>query len=102
MGVMMQGFYWDCHQAENLVEKWWSHVKDKVTDLKAAGFTGLWLPPAQKADCRLGMGYDPYDYFDLGEYDQRGGVPTGFGTRQELVDLMVQLRGIAGVIGRAL
>lgn len=22
MGVMMQGFYWDCHKEENLIEKW--------------------------------------------------------------------------------
>jgi alpha-amylase len=88
MGVMMQGFYWDCHQTENRVEKWWDHVKGKVPGLKAAGFTGLWLPPAQKADCRLGMGYDPYDYFDLGEFNQRGGIPTGFGTRKQLVDLI--------------
>jgi alpha-amylase len=88
MGVMMQGFYWDCHQTENRVEKWWDHVKSQVPLLAAAGFTGLWLPPASKADQRLGMGYDPCDYFDLGEFDQRGGIPTGFGTRQQLVDLI--------------
>ncbi len=88
MGVMMQGFYWDCYHKENLAEKWWDHVKSKVPSLKAAGFTGLWLPPAQKSDNRLGMGYDPCDYFDLGEFNQRGGIPTGFGTRQQLVDLI--------------
>jgi len=88
MGVMMQGFYWDCHHAENLVEKWWDHVKGKLPDLEVAGFTGLWLPPAAKADQRLGMGYDPCDYFDLGEFDQQGGVPTGFGTRRQLTDLI--------------
>lgn len=88
MGVMMQSFYWDCHHKENMVEKWWNHVKEKVPGLAAAGFTSLWLPPAQKADARLGMGYDPFDYFDLGEFDQRGGISTGFGTRQQLVDLI--------------
>ena len=88
MGVMMQGFYWDCHQQENRVGKWWDHVKSKVSGLQATGFTGLWLPPAQKADYRLGMGYDPYDYFDLGEFNQRGGIATGFGTRKQLVGLI--------------
>jgi alpha-amylase len=26
------------------------------------------------------MGYDPYDYYDLGEFDQKGGAPTWFGS----------------------
>lgn len=90
MGIMMQGFYWDCHRLENKTEKWWDYVKEKVEGLAAAGFTGLWLPPAQKAHERLGMGYDPYDYFDLGQFNQKGGIATGFGTHQELVDLILE------------
>jgi alpha-amylase len=34
------------------------------------------------------MGYDPYDYYDLGEFDQKGGIPTWFGTRQDLMALL--------------
>lgn len=37
--------------------------------MKGAGFTALWLPPASKA-ANIGgqsMGYDPYDYYDLGD-----------------------------------
>ncbi len=34
------------------------------------------------------MGYDPYDYYDLGEFDQKGGVPTWFGSKAELLDLI--------------
>ncbi len=88
MGVMMQAFYWDCHVSENRREKWWPHVTNQVPALARAGFTGLWLPPASKGDARLGMGYDPFDYFDLGEFDQRGDVPTGFGTRTDLEALI--------------
>lgn len=88
MGVMMQGFFWDCHKIDNRLENWWPFVQEKLIALKHAGFTGLWLPPAHKGDDRHGMGYDPYDFFDLGEFDQRGGIPTGFGTRQQLVDLI--------------
>ena len=88
MGVMIQGFYWDCPQEEHLVEQWWIHLRGKIPLLKQAGFSGLWLPPASKADYRLGMGYDPFDFFDLGEFDQRGGVATGFGTRQQLEELI--------------
>lgn len=39
------------------------------------------------------MGYDPYDYYDLGEFNQKGGVPTWFGTRKELVDLIQAAHG---------
>ena len=34
------------------------------------------------------MGYDPYDYYDLGEFDQKGSVPTWFGTKAELLALI--------------
>jgi alpha-amylase len=34
------------------------------------------------------MGYDPYDYYDLGEFDQKGGVPTWFGSKAELLDVI--------------
>jgi alpha-amylase len=34
------------------------------------------------------MGYDPYDYYDLGEFDQKGSIPTWFGTRKELESLI--------------
>ena len=34
------------------------------------------------------MGYDPYDFFDLGEYNQKGTVETRFGSKQELVNMI--------------
>jgi Glycosidases len=48
----------------------------------------LWLPPANKAASWKSMGYDPYDYYDLGEFDQKGGVPTWFGSKADLLDLI--------------
>jgi len=29
------------------------------------------------------MSYDPYDYYDLGDFDQKGGALTWFGTKDE-------------------
>jgi alpha-amylase len=90
MGVMLQTFYWDCPRADGLEFKWWNQIRSKVPELSRVGFTSLWLPPAHKA-ANLGgpsMGYDPYDYYDLGEFDQKGGVPTWYGTKQELLDLI--------------
>ncbi len=90
MGVMLQAFYWDCPRLEKKEFKWWNYVAKQVPSLAQAGFTSLWLPPVHKA-ANLGgfsMGYDPYDYYDLGEFDQKGNVPTWFGTKQELLKLI--------------
>lgn len=90
MGVMMQAFYWNCPQEEQRGKAWWDEVQGKVPELKAAGFTALWLPPASKA-ANIGgmsMGYDVYDYFDLGSYDQKGSRATWFGSEDELRSLL--------------
>ena len=88
MGVMLQSFYWDCPAAEDCEHKWWAFVMSKLPEIARAGFTSLWLPPVNKAAYWKSMGYDPYDYYDLGEFDQRGGIPTWFGTKNELLDLI--------------
>lgn len=60
-----------------------------VPDLAVMGITCLWIPPACKAwgwD-KMSAGYDTYDLYDLGEFNQQGGVPTKYGTKDELVSL---------------
>jgi hypothetical protein len=49
MGVMLQASYWDCPQAENREHQWWIFIKSKLPLIAQAGFTALWLPPANKA-----------------------------------------------------
>ena len=88
MGVIFQAFYWDCPREENREHRWWEYVESKLPELVKAGFTALWLPPVNKAADWKSMGYDPYDYYDLGEFDQKGGVPTWFGKKDELVNLI--------------
>jgi alpha-amylase len=92
MGVMMQAFYWDCPKHENKEFEWWNLVREHIPSLRSVGFTALWLPPVSKAGNIGGpsMGYDPYDYYDLGEYDQKGGVPTWFGTKEALLELIAE------------
>lgn len=93
MGVIMQAFYWDCPKQEGKEFEWWNLLKEKIKPLKAAGFTALWLPPACKAANMGGMsmGYDPYDYYDLGDIEQKGSVPTWFGTRSQLEALIQEI-----------
>jgi alpha-amylase len=88
MSVMMQAFYWDCPAKEKQDHNWWNFVAERVPDLAKAGFDALWLPPISKAASNRSMGYDPYDYFDLGDFDQKGGAKTWFGNRAELEALI--------------
>ena len=91
MGVIMQAFYWDCPKLEGKEFQWWNFVSEKIPRLGNVGFTALWLPPATKGANLFGsmsMGYDPYDFYDLGEFDQRGSIPTWFGTRNQLESLI--------------
>jgi alpha-amylase len=86
----MQAFYWDCPRENHKAFHWWSYVSEKIPALAKVGFTSLWLPPAHKAANIFGpsMGYDPYDYYDLGEYDQKGTIPTWFGAKTDLLALI--------------
>src|SRR5439155_21279298 len=84
--VMIQGFYWDCPK------DWYAQLTKDAPKLAKAGFSGVWLPPPSKGGHGASsMGYDIYDHYDLGEFDQKGTTPTHFGTKQELVDLVSAL-----------
>src|ERR1700754_3409316 len=92
MGVLLQCFYYNCPLKQNREFDWWNFINEKLPQIAGDGFTALWLPPANKAANIFGMsmGYDPYDYYDLGEFDQRGSVKTWFGSRQELETLITE------------
>src|SRR3984885_6557842 len=90
MSIMLQAFYWDSPAKEEKVGEWWNVIAEKLELLKAAGFNSLWLPPVSKAASVTSMGYDPYDYFDLGDFDQKGGVKTLYGNRAELEALIAK------------
>jgi len=99
-GVMMQAFYWDVPSGG----VWWNTVKSKVQAWSNAGIDAIWLPPASKAqNGAYSMGYDPYDYFDLGQYNQKGSTETRFGSLTELQSLIsaahaAQLSVIADIV----
>jgi alpha-amylase len=77
-GVIIQFFHW--YHPGNL----WNEFTAKAEYLKDLGFTTVWFPPATK--CSLGSegrGYDVYDPYDLGEFDQKGSISTRYGTKEE-------------------
>lgn len=81
--VMMQGFYWDCPT------NWYTEMQKYASKLrymhKGYGIDRIWYPPPQKSDFGINsMGYDPYDYYDLGQFKQKNTIPTRFGSQFEL------------------
>jgi alpha-amylase len=88
MAVMMQAFYWDAPQTEGKEGEWWNHLATQVEALGKSGINAMWLPPVSKASVPTSVGYDPYDYFDLGDFDQKGGTKTLYGNRAELAALI--------------
>ncbi|WP_058189786.1 alpha-amylase domain-containing protein [Terracidiphilus gabretensis] len=92
MAVMMQAFYWDAPVKEDKRGEWWDTIREKVPQLAASGFNSLWLPPISKAADPNSNGYDPYDYFDLGDIDQKGSMKTLYGNRAELENLIRTMR----------
>ena len=62
----------------------WKNVIHEVPFLSHLGISHMWLPPAYKgAAGGYSVGYDPYDLYDLGEFDQKGSVPTKYGTKDD-------------------
>lgn len=83
--VMMQAFYWDVPEGGT----WYDKINAKVSSWSSVGINKIWLPAPGKAASGGGsMGYDPYDYFDVGEFDQKGSTETRFGSKSELEALL--------------
>lgn len=79
-GVIVQYFHWYYNG------KLWNEFAANTEYLKSLGITAAWLPPATKCNLGLeGRGYDIYDLYDLGEFDQKGGIPTRYGTKEEYI-----------------
>lgn len=75
----------------------WRRAAADGAHLSALGFTGVWLPPAYKGhQGQADVGYGVYDLYDLGEFDQKGTVPTKYGLREEYLAAIraLQARGI--------
>ncbi len=80
---MLQFFEW-YYPADGTL---WSHFRNEANRLKNIGIDSVWLPPAHKGMAGdQASGYDSYDLYDLGEFDQKGSVRTKYGTKQELID----------------
>lgn len=95
-GTMIQFFHW--YSPEDSI---WKEVKEKAEYLGYLGITSIWLPPASKGEMGgRSNGYDCYDLFDLGEFDQKGSIRTKFGTKDEFIEATraIHDRGIQVIV----
>lgn len=97
----MQVFYWEMNKGEYALRypeeaNLWQLLVDRSPELAELGITGVWLPPANKADEPVDEGYAAYDLWDLGEFNQKGSVRTKYGTRAQLERALEELQ-IKGV-----
>lgn len=82
-GTMLQCFHWYTPDDGNF----WNNIKKNAASFSDMGITAVWLPPAFKADAgQRSVGYDVYDIYDLGEFDQKGSIRTKYGTKEEYID----------------
>ena len=67
----------------------WSDLIRKMPEIAEAGYTSLWLPPPSKGSSIYSIGYDLFDPFDLGDQNQRGTVATHWGTKAQLLQVVL-------------
>jgi alpha-amylase len=78
--TIFQFFHW-YYSADG---KLWNHAAEQAERLAHLGVSHVWLPPAYKsANGQAEPGYAVYDLYDLGEFDQKGTVPTRHGSKDE-------------------
>jgi alpha-amylase len=95
-GVAFQFFHWFLDKDDSYQNKkpLWVFLKEEADHLREIGIDAVWIPPAYKAfEGANSAGYDVYDHFDLGEFDDRNSLRTKYGTKEELHDAINALHG---------
>ncbi|KAF2769148.1 glycoside hydrolase [Teratosphaeria nubilosa] len=98
--ILLQGFEWHTPSQPPAPNE--SHSRNShfarltrlLPSLASAGITSIWLPPGCKANNPQGNGYDCYDLWDLGEFDQKWTRSTKWGSREELNDLLCAAKSL--------
>lgn len=86
---LMQYFEWYLPSDSTL----WNKVTKDSSHISNLGVTHIWLPPAYKGQSGASdVGYGVYDLYDLGEFNQKGSIPTKYGTKDEYLNAIRSLK----------
>jgi alpha-amylase len=75
--VMLQGFHWRSHETK----PWWGVIRNNAVNIKNAGFTMVWLPPA--SDSAAAEGYLPRQLYAFN---------SAYGSEADLKSALAALR----------
>ncbi len=102
MGVLLQAFFFGPGKVHGVpspldgdqtIPFWWDHLAKQANQLRTSGFSAIWLPPPLKgASGSFSNGYDVFDDYDLGSKNQKGTIPTRYGTREQLARCAAVMR----------
>ena len=81
--VLLQGFWWDFWN-DNYPNAWANYLAELSPRLAETGIDSVWVPPTVKNQ-NYGVGYAPFDHYDLGDKYQKGFTGTRIGTKNELL-----------------
>lgn len=80
--TLIQYFHWNYNEQDRL----WVKTAKEADKLASIGITKVWLPPAYKgSNGGFSVGYDAYDLYDLGEFDQKNSVETKYGSKDQYI-----------------
>ena len=85
--VMMQFFEWNIKNDG----QHWKRLQREADHLTQLGVAAVWIPPCTKGSQQNSTGYDIYDLYDLGEFDQKGSVRTKYGDKESLISAIQTL-----------
>lgn len=90
--VVLEGFWWD-YKNNNFPNGWANYLTELAPRLKGMGVDAIWIPPSVKNQDfgEKGVGYAPYDNYDLGDKFQKNDATTRIGTKDELLRMVAVL-----------
>jgi alpha-amylase len=90
--VVFQSFWWD-YKNDNFPNGWANYLTELAPRLKSMGVDAVWIPPTVKNQDSgtKGVGYAPFDHYDLGDKFQKNDATTRIGTKDEILRLVAVL-----------
>jgi len=90
--VVLQGFWWD-YKNDHFPNGWANYLTELAPRMKGMGVDAVWIPPTVKNQDfgEKGVGYAPYDHYDLGDKFQKNDATTRVGTKDDLLRMVAVL-----------
>lgn len=90
--TVLQAFWWD-YKNNHFPNSWANYLVDLAPRLRQMGVDAVWIPPTIKNQDfgEKGVGYAPFDHYDLGDKFQKNDATTRVGTKDELLRMIAVL-----------